>query len=612
MIKAVTLHIIGVSNRPTTTGYARVTLVSSSFREIRVELRISSKLLFLAFMIIAVFTPWDGVHSTTLFVHTNAPPGGNGLSWETAFDDLQNALDVAQSPGGIDDIWVAEGTYRPDRGTGDRSESFHLVSSLTLLGGFMGGETSPDQRDPDIHPTILSGDLNGDDEIGFVNTADNSQHVVTGVDLVNTTIDGFIIEGGNADFDGELLIGGGGLFFISSGGLMKPSNASIRNCVFQANSAGKTFLELGNFGGGVLLRAVDASIESCRFTENRATNGGALGLTDRNAQDENVDVTVTISDCEFIGNESPSQSGGALYTNLGRGYLGSQTGILTVHRSLFKNNSAEYWGAWVDFNTTFLTVEDCDFLNNTSRVLGGAFGHIQSAGLDIDPVRIQRCSFEENQANDEGGGIWLAAADAIIHNSVFRGNSADFGAGIRSGTYFTKLGAQDLILVNCLFDGNVALEATAIFSSDNPVLRMTNGTVVYNEATNGFTGGIFTEASTVDVDNTIFFGNRGLSGENETAQIRHFDNLPIDINFSLIQGLTGNLGGTGNIDEDGIGDTAYGIPPGNNEDHFPFMNEDGWLTLRADTLEISAGTGGTIDFTLTAGEQYMRTVTTFF
>jgi parallel beta-helix repeat protein len=54
-------------------------------------------------------------------------------------------------------------------------------------------------------------------------------------------------------------------------------------------------------------------------------------------------------------------------------------------------------------------------------------------------------------------------------------------------------------------------------------------------------------------------------------------------------------------DGDGIGDTAYTIPPDNNEDHFPFMNENGWVTLNVDTLEISAGTGGTINFTLTAG-----------
>ena len=58
---------------------------------------------------------------TTLFVNQNAPPGGSGQSWSTAFDDLQDALDTAAGSGGtIREIWVAAGVYTPDGGTGDR------------------------------------------------------------------------------------------------------------------------------------------------------------------------------------------------------------------------------------------------------------------------------------------------------------------------------------------------------------------------------------------------------------------------------------------------------------------------------------------------------------
>ena len=57
---------------------------------------------------------------TTVFVDADADPGGNGLSWPTAFEYLQDALELASDPENqVDQIWVAEGTYFPDDGLDD-------------------------------------------------------------------------------------------------------------------------------------------------------------------------------------------------------------------------------------------------------------------------------------------------------------------------------------------------------------------------------------------------------------------------------------------------------------------------------------------------------------
>ncbi|MCA9284546.1 MAG: hypothetical protein KDA22_05000, partial [Phycisphaerales bacterium] len=84
-----------------------------------------------------------------LYVRADAPPGGEGTSWGTAFQDLQDALSAAEaSNGSVASIWVAAGTYRPDAGTGLRSLTFALPGGVAVLGGFAGDETDLAQRNP--------------------------------------------------------------------------------------------------------------------------------------------------------------------------------------------------------------------------------------------------------------------------------------------------------------------------------------------------------------------------------------------------------------------------------------------------------------------------------
>lgn len=123
------------------------------------------------------------------------------MSWPDAYQGplgLQSALATAQ-PG--DELWLAQGTYVPTD-DGDRQVSFVLDTDITLLGGFAGNESAPDQRSPGTNVTVLSGDLLGNDGPNFSNRSDNSFHVIFLVGT-NDTIDGFTIRGGNASGLGE-------------------------------------------------------------------------------------------------------------------------------------------------------------------------------------------------------------------------------------------------------------------------------------------------------------------------------------------------------------------------------------------------------------------------
>jgi len=503
----------------------------------------------LAFLAAAVLASGPAP-AATLFVDADVAPGGDGSSWEDAFTDLHDALDGARTDPTVDQIWVADGTYVPH--ASDRDVAFELVARVTVLGGFAGGEGSADDRDPIANEAILSGDLQGNDGPDFANRGDNSRHVVVAEDADGAVLDGFTVRAGNFDLPGSLLLGGGGMLVSGTTAGQPAPHVTIRGCRFEDCSAGETFLELGNFGGALLFRGTSGTITDCVFEANRATNGGALGIFDRALDGQHLPVAFTIERTEFLRNVSPQQTGGAIWSLAGRAVTGTHEGSITVRHCRFEENHGEYYGAWNDQNTTFLLVEDTDFVRNSSIVLGGAMAHAQTGGPDADPAVFRRCTFVDNLCTEgPGGGLRLGAADGIVEASTFLGNEATVGGAIRASTQFTENGAQDLTVINSLLQGNVGVNVGGIFGDDNPIFRIVNTTIIDNVSTGFRTGGIITRADVVDIDNTILHGNVGsLGGGTQIAQLDLAPAGAVAVDFSLIEGLTGSLGGVGNLDQD--------------------------------------------------------------
>lgn len=219
-----------------------------------------------------------------IYVDDDAPLGGDGTCWLSAFRHLQDAI---RASSGGDKILVAGGLYLPDRHEygDDPYPSFQLPSGRRLLGGYAGlaRPDVPDLQNANLYETVLSGDLNGNDGPSFTNTEENSHHVVrTFVDDDGDTpvvIDGVTIAGGNSPAS---QIGGGievtGSLLLSNcelrlnqastgGGIGVWGTATIFNCLFVRNHAQTR-------GGGVRVYG-RADLQSCTFSQNTADTSGA-------------------------------------------------------------------------------------------------------------------------------------------------------------------------------------------------------------------------------------------------------------------------------------------------------------------------------------------------
>jgi len=220
---------------------------------------------------------------TIIYVNAAAAPGGNGQSWQTAFQDVESALTTAAAvPVGSVEVWVAQGVYKPTRPTlgTNRSRTFELRASVPMkfIGGFAGNEASAAERRFPYPETRLSGDFAGDDTPALGNMGENAYHVVWVPNAGNFTIDGFTITGGNSDGndttgDNVLWPWGGGIYAYSRtrGGVI---SLTLRACVlFNNRSAfsGAGFYMASREEDGFVLSL--CNVDRCSFVRNVGTAG---------------------------------------------------------------------------------------------------------------------------------------------------------------------------------------------------------------------------------------------------------------------------------------------------------------------------------------------------
>jgi len=478
-------------------------------------------------------------------VDPDGPGSNDGSSWANAYNNLQDALYAASNG---DEIRVAEGIYRPDRGLNqtlrDQTATFQLISGVTIKGGYAGfGAEEPNARDIEAYPTILDGDLNGDDGPDFAGYEENSYHVVTGSNTDETAVlDGFTITGGRGDID----------FRYGAGMFNQNASPTVSNCVLRDN-----ILLSNGYGGGMYNQQSSPTVMNCTFTNNSAGLDGAGGGM-YNAEGGSPSVT----ECTFTGNTAYS----------GGGMCNDSVNPVVTNCTFSQNSAVGQGGGVYNRDQSSARFSNCVFVSNNGKDGGGMRNSNSSPTLT-------GCTFRGNRTEGtyaSGGGLEnFSRSYPSVTNCKFIGNSATYWGG----GMFNKPDC-DPIVANCVFTGNSAdREGGAVFNN-NSSPELTNCTLSGNSAVESG-GGIFSEYdSHPAVTNCILWSNSG--GDGESAQI--IGAAPV-VNYCCVQGWTGALGGTGNIGDDPLFADADGA------DNL-FGTDDDNLHLLAGSPCINAGDPG--------------------
>ncbi|MFT5185066.1 MAG: hypothetical protein ACI84C_002201 [Flavobacteriales bacterium] len=226
--------------------------------------------------------------AAVIYVDQDASGTNSGTSWANAYTDLQSALAAASSG---DDIWVAEGVYKPTSTT-DRDIQFEIDSGISLYGGFNGTELLRNERNWASNVTELSGAIGSP-----VDITDNSYNVIyaLGTDII---VNGFGLKKAYRDFADPSYPQGA--IYMALNTQMELKNCSIYN---NSSSNGPAMSSSGE---------VNLTMINCLVRDNTTYYGGTINL--------NTNDLAKFYNCTFTQNEF-EQSFGTVISGINSAYF---------------------------------------------------------------------------------------------------------------------------------------------------------------------------------------------------------------------------------------------------------------------------------------------------
>ena len=360
----------------------------------------------------------------------SAAPVKDGSSWLNAFDDLQPALEKANTCLGYQEIWVAQGNYSPsirfdyfqDGILEQRDETFYINSDVEIFGGFNGTESSLSARNWKQNETVL--------------TTTDAYHIV------------YIQRSGSGDYDGCVLDGftfmGGDESTRNGAGIHNERGSpKIRNCKFMDCKTTERGGAIYNFGGLATFSTSNPKILNCKFEGNIATEKGSDIMNNGGSGHCNA----LVENCLFLNRPSftvilNSSYNGSCHLDLSNcTFYNVSTGVENVIEKRFGEtgtgtchsniSNTIFWMTFDDVENSISSTAAINYCIMESTTLpSGATG---SNNYDFDPAFIDENAglfqlHRYSPAVNGGSNEYVTTSTDLDGNSRIKHGIVDIGA----------------------------------------------------------------------------------------------------------------------------------------------------------------------------------------
>ena len=426
---------------------------------------------------------------------TAATNVANATSWATACADLQAVINASAAN---DTIFVAAGTYKPNRRADDtstitannRNNAFVLKKDVKIFGSFAGTESTLDERRLPTnynYTSILSGDFNGNDggnaQSGFTGMSENAHHVVISAgDAGTASLDGFTISGGNADGTGNITVNSKSIPRNYGGGMHNCDIASramiMKNINISGNSANIS-------GGGMYNNNSTPVMITISISGNKATSSGG-GIDNNSSSPGLINVIINgntansgggmsnntcvpiLTNVIICGNTATGSGGGMINyysnpyltnvtvsgntANNGSGMYNEVFASPKIRNSIIwgngDNNIGNYGSTTPNYN--YSLIEGC---GSSGDDWNSNFGIDNGNNIDTNPLFVDAANGDfrlqlGSPCIDAGSNVFFATGLLVNISNIttdfagnprFAGNSVDMGAYERQDTTFSDL-----------------------------------------------------------------------------------------------------------------------------------------------------------------------------
>jgi predicted outer membrane repeat protein len=275
-----------------------------------------------------------------------------------------------------------------------------------------------------------------------------------------------------------------------------------------------TTLDAQQAGRVIYISSTDVTsvtLEGLRVTGGQTDHGGGL---------YNAEANLTLRDVIFEDNQADGYGGGVY----------SAEGALTVSGSAFQNNrTLDYDGGGIFVEYNPLTVTHSAFYNNTAADGGGGIAADEESPVTLDDVTFRNntafngggvyisgpygyldgsldatgCTFQENEARSNGGGLYAVSSVVTVTHSDFYSNTTvnSEGAGF-------SMPYSEALLEDVRFQGNEAQSFGGGVYVYEGMLDVVNGTFRHNRSLTEDGGGLYASTgSLLSVTQSDFYTN---------------------------------------------------------------------------------------------------------